>query len=108
MWFKTDDDAKAADEYKALKSVYEADYTSLLDAAAAAEGKKILVGGGITDRNAFGGDQNSAGADNVSDWMTEHNVNHEYAIVGGGHDWTTWTQLLVKFTEFIAADGSDW
>jgi enterochelin esterase-like enzyme len=108
MWFKTDDDAKAADEYKALKSVYEADYTSLLDAAAAAEGKKILVGGGITDRNAFGGDQNSAGADNVSDWMTEHNVDHEYAIVGGGHDWTTWTQLLVKFTEFIAADGLGW
>jgi enterochelin esterase-like enzyme len=109
MWFKTDDDAKAADEYKALKPVYEADYTSLLDAAAASsEGKKFLVGGGITDRNAFGGDQNSAGADNVSDWMTENQVEHEYSIVGGGHDWTTWTQLLMKFTEFLSADDSGW
>lgn len=107
LWFKADDDAKAAEEYRALRPVYEADYTSLLDAAAA-NGKKILVGGGITDRNAFGGDQNSAGADNVSAWLTEHQVDHEYLIVGGGHDWTSWTQLLMKFTEFLSSDSSGW
>ena len=109
MWFKTDDDAKAADEYKALKTVYEEDYTALLDRVIeVSERKKILVGGGITDRNAFGGDQNSAGADNLSDWLSENGIDHEYAIVGGGHDWTTWTQLLVQFTEFFCLDSSNW
>ncbi len=107
MYFKSTDDAKASDEYKALRSVYEKDYNALLhNIVANAEGKKILVGGGITDRNSFGGDQNSAGADNVDAWLTENNVEHSYAIVGGGHDWTTWTQLLSQFTGFIGNDSS--
>ena len=71
-----------------------------------AESKKIIVGGGITDRNTFGGDQNSAGADNVDAWLTENAIDHVYSVVGGGHDWTTWTQLLYQFTGFIGEDSS--
>ena len=107
MYFKTADDAKAADEYKALRPVYENDYNALLaNIIANAEGKKIIVGGGITDRNTFGGDQNSAGADNVDAWLTENGIDHIYSVVGGGHDWTTWTQLLSQFTGFIGEDSA--
>ncbi len=107
-YFKAADDAKAGDEYKALRPVYEEDYNTLLaNVVANAESKKILVGGGITDRNSFGGDQNSAGADNVDAWLTENGVEHSYSIVGGGHDWTTWTQLLSQFVGFIG-EGSGW
>ncbi|MBR2288395.1 MAG: hypothetical protein IJ865_09120 [Clostridia bacterium] len=107
MFFKSADDAKAADEYKALRPVYEEDYNTLLaNVVANAEGKKILVGGGITDRNTFGGDQNSAGADNVDAYLTENGIEHVYSVVGGGHDWTTWTQLLSQFTAFLGEDSA--
>jgi enterochelin esterase-like enzyme len=109
MYFKDADDAKAADEYKALKDTYKADYESLLSVIKESmDGVKIVVGGGITDRNAFGGDQNSAGADNLDAWLTENNIDHTYSIVGGGHDWTTWTQLLVQLTDYMAEDDSGW
>lgn len=102
MWFKTSDDKKAEDEYKNLRTTYEADYTALLnDAVANMDGVKILVGGGITDRNTFGGDQNSSGSDNISAWLTEAGVEHDYAVVGGGHDWISWIQLLNQFAGYL-------
>ena len=109
LWFKTADDAKAADEYKALKETYKADYTALLNAVAAnMDGVKILVGGGATDRNTYGGDQNSSGSDNISAWMTSAGIDHDFSVVGGDHDWTAWTQLLSQFTGYLAEDGTTW
>jgi enterochelin esterase-like enzyme len=111
LWFKVDGDEKVADEYVALKNggTFTEDYTALLTAAAeASKDAKIIVGGGITDRNAFGGDQNSSGSNNIDAALTALGVEHSYSIVGGDHDWVTWTQLLSQFTEFLSADDSTW
>lgn len=109
MWFKEADDEKADPEYMALRGTYEAAYTTLLNNVAAnMNGVKILVGGGITDRNTFGGDQNSSGSDNISAWLTEAGIEHGYSVVGGGHDWASWAQLMGQFADFLAEDDTTW
>lgn len=109
MWFKEANDEEADPEYMALRDTYEAAYTTLLnDVAANMDGVKILVGGGITDRNTFGGDQNSSGSDNISAWLTEAGIDHGYSVVGGEHDWASWTQLLDQFAGYLAEEGSTW
>lgn len=110
MWFKDlTTDKNAAAEYKALREKYTAQYEKFnKNAIAASSNKKFVVGGGIADRNAFGGDQNSAGANNVDAWMTTNGIKHEYSIPVGAHDWTTWTQLLGKFTNVLTEKGSTW
>lgn len=109
MWFKEADDEKADPEYMALRDTYEAAYTTLLNNVTAnMDGVKVLVGGGITDRNTFGGDQNSSGSDNISAWLTEAGIEHGYSVVGGEHDWASWTQLLDQFAGYLAEDGTTW
>lgn len=56
-------------------------------------------GGGASDFNMFGGDSNSAGMDELHAWMDKNGIEHTYAVVGGGHSWTAWTQLLIPFVE---------
>ncbi len=59
----------------------------------------IVAGGGTTDFNMFDGDENSASITEVDAWLTYYEIDHDTYVYGGGHSWTTWTQLLLDLAE---------
>ncbi len=66
----------------------------------------VLIGGGTTDFNMFqNNDRNSTSIYRLHNWLDARDVTHGYMAVGGGHTWTTWTQLMETFaTEYLWTD----
>ena len=91
------------------KEYFENDaYEMPADEKAMLNAPAVLIGGGTTDFNMFqNNDRNSTSIYRLNNWLNARNVEHGYMVVGGGHTWTTWTQLIETFaTEYLWTDSA--